>query len=336
MKKTATLLFAVVALLALPAAAEAGFGIQPGSVSTTFLAAEGGLLSSQASSHPYSLKFSFKLNTDGEGRSEGGEMRDFLIDLPPGLSGIPFALSRCTRHEFEGGVPRCSPNTQVGIVQANIPGFGLVTGPIYNLIPPPGTAAQLGFSAAGLNAFPRISVRGGAEDYGLHVATFGMPLEITAYRSNDLGHPGRFEPRRPARRQSRAGNGSGGDFVGPHLAFLNLPAQCSAPLETTVAIDSKLDPGHFISAMAYSLDSGGNTEALVGCGSVPFAPKVAAASTSRTASASSGLDFELNLPNEGLDNPNGIARNRAAEDRSYASGGDHRQPLGGGRARDLL
>ncbi|HEY2535725.1 MAG TPA: hypothetical protein VGI24_01940, partial [Solirubrobacteraceae bacterium] len=72
-------------------------------------------------------------------------------------------------------------------------------------------------------------------------------------------------------------------------------------------VDSKLDPGHYVKAEAQSLDAGGTPTAPQGCGAVPFNPKITASSTSRAASASSGLDFELGLPNEGLTNPSGIA-----------------------------
>src|SRR5262249_3864447 len=93
----------------------------------------------------------------------------------------------------------------------------------------------------------------------------------------------------------------------PARAFLTMPATCDAPLATTVSVDSKLAPGVFDSATAYSRDSGGNLAAQSGCGLVPFNPKIAAAPSSRLASNPAGLDFALSLPNEGLLNPGGVA-----------------------------
>ncbi|MGE5282505.1 MAG: hypothetical protein ACM3N0_09350 [Chloroflexota bacterium] len=302
--RTLATLAAAAALLAWPAAAQAGsFGIEPGSLTTTALASEGGVLDSQASSHPYSWTLAFKLNTDKEGHSEGGEMRDVLIDLPAGLVGDPFAVPRCTRQEFEGFGPNCSPNTQVGILKANVPGLGFVTGPIYDMVPLPGTAAQLGFSATGLNALQNVSVLTEA-GYGLHVATNGLPLEVTSVEATVWGTPA-DESHDDERGLVPAEGGV--PYVGPHLPFLTMPAQCSVPLATRVAVDSKLAPGVYDTATAYSLDTGGNPAAQDGCASVPFKPQIASQLTSKLTGSPAGLDFELKLPNEGLKNPGGVA-----------------------------
>ena len=311
--KTKLALLSLLAALALPATAQAGFGIEPGSFHTSFEVSEGVVGVPQASSHPYSFTFGFKLNTDSVGHSEGGELRSVLVDLPPGFAGDPFATGRCTRQEFEGFSPACSPNSQVGIVSANLPTFGFVaTGPLYNMVPPPGVAAQFGFAVAGLNALPEVSLRTespfSSERYGLHVANYGLPEEATSIEVTVWGTPA--EPGHDEQRGSQAAEGHVGEghaYVGPHEAFLTLPAECSRSIRTTVEVDSKLDPGHYVSEEAQSLDSGGNPAAPQGCGSVPFAPQVAAATTSKASASSTGLDFELKLPNEGLTNPGGIA-----------------------------
>jgi hypothetical protein len=310
------LLGASFALLLAPAAARADFGIEPGSLKTSFEVSEGVVGVPQASSHPYSFSIGFKLNVDGEGHSEGGAMRSILIDLPPGFAGDPFALGRCTRQEFEGLTPRCSPNSQVGIVTANLPEIGReATGPLYDMVPPPGVAAQLGFAVGGLNALPEISLRTetplSAERYGLHVANYGLPLEATSIEVTVWGTPAESGHDSQRGRGGAEGNiGEGIAYVGPHEAFLTLPAECTEPIRTTVEVDSKLDPGHYVKSRegeGESLDAGGSPTAPQGCGSVPFGPKVAASTSSRSASSSSGLDFELGLLNEGLTNPSGIA-----------------------------
>ncbi len=300
------------AMLVGPAAAHADFGIEPGSFHTSFEVSEGVVGVPQASSHPYSFTVGFKLNTS-QGRSEGGELRSVLIDLPPGFAGDPFVTGRCTRQEFEGFSVGCSPNSQVGILRANIPEIGTtVGGPLFDMIPPPGVAAQFGFAVAGLNALPEISLRTenpfSPERYGLHVANYGLPLEATAIEVTVWGTPaeaGHDSSRGVEASEGVAGKGH--SYIGPHEAFLTLPAECSEPIRTTVEVDSKLDPGHYVKAEAQSLDADGRPTAPQGCDAVPFNPKITAATTSRSASASSGLDFELGLPNEGLTNPSGIA-----------------------------
>jgi hypothetical protein len=302
-RRRLALLLSLSALLALPAAAKADFGFVPGSVKTTALN-KNGTLTTQASSHPYSYTVDFKLKTDSEGRSEGGEMRDAIVDLPPGLVGSPLAVPRCTRQDFEGLVPQCSPDTQVGVLRPTVPSLGQLAGPVYNLVPPPGVAAQLGFSAAGLNGLLNASAR--TEDgYGVAVTTNSIPLEVTVVSVTIWGVPA--DPGHDAERGNALQGNPPVSSSAPLLPFLTLPASCSAPLETTVSVDSKLDPGHFVSASAQSLDSGGQPAALSGCGAVPFKPKIAAAPTSRAGESASGLDFELKLPNEGLLNPGGIA-----------------------------
>lgn len=299
--------------LTVPAAAQAGFGIEPGSLKSTFEVAEGVVGVPQASSHPYAFSIGFKLNTNVQGSTEGGQLRSFLIDLPPGFAGDPFAVGRCSRQQFEGFQPSCPNNSQVGIVKARLPETGILAGgALYNMVPPPGVAAQFGFSVAGLNALPEVSLRTEtpflSERYGLHVSTFGLPLEVSSAEATVWGTPA--DAGHDSLRGFEAAEGKPGvghPYEGPHEAFLVLPAECSEPIRTTVEVDSKLNPGHYVSAEAMSLDSGGLPAAPQGCSSVPFSPRVSASPTSRAASAPSGLDFELGLPNEGLTNPAGIA-----------------------------
>jgi len=315
-KRTALALLLTTALLALPAAATAQeFGIEPGSLKTGYEVSQGVPGVPGASSHPYAFSVGFKLKTDeSTGKSRGGEIRDLYAYLPPGYAGDPFALPRCTRQEFEGAAPHCSPNTQLGIVRVNIPGTGVVSGPMYNMVPPPGVAAEIGFSAAGLNGLQDITLiaaegedEGRGRRYGLRVHV-GFPLEATSVESVFWGTPA--DEAHDEQRGPKAAEGFpeyATSFVGPHEAFLTLPAECSDPLRLTLAVASKLDPGHYLTDSAESLDASGHPAAPLGCGSVPFDPRVAAATTSRAASAATGLDFKLTLPNEGLANPNGIA-----------------------------
>ncbi len=289
-----------VSSLAMVSSAWAGFGIESGSLSTTFEVSQGHTGLPQASSHPYAFTISFAINTNSGGRSEGGLLRDVLIDLPPGLIGNQHSVAECTRQEFEGFLPSCTSNAQIGLLTANIPGLGEVSGPIYNMVPPPGVAAQLGFSVSGLNALQNASLRSRSEGYGLLVTTNGLPLEVTAVHATIWGTPA-DEGHDPQRGQQFGGPAT--PFVGVHTPFLTLPADCNEPLKTTVSVDSTLEPGHFLSASAESLNAGGEPSALPGCEVVPFKPAVTTTPTVLAAESSSGLDFDLKFPNEGLLNP---------------------------------
>jgi len=294
-----------VALL-VPGTAQADFGIVPGSVEIK-AQNQDGTPANQASSHPYSLTVDFDLNTDGDGHGEGGEMRDAIVQLPPGLVGNPLAVPRCPHSEFSGVVPTCPPNTQVGVLRATAPAFGGdVKGPIYNMVPPPGMPAQLAFGALSFNSLQATSVR--SEDgYGVQVDATGIPVEVTSVTETIWGVPA--VPSHDAERGGDAAEGHGPPVKSdaPVLPFLTLPANCDAPLELTVKVDSKLTPGVFDSQTVPFRDGGGNPAVQAGCDGVPFAPKFSAQPTTRNGASPSGLDFELKLPNQGLLGPGAIA-----------------------------
>jgi hypothetical protein len=283
--------------LILPTMAEADFGLIPGSLSTTALNRDG-TIDTQAGSHPYSYRVHFALKANSEGGSEGGQMRDVVGELPPGLFGNPLAVPRCSRQEFEGGEPHCSASSQVGQLRAILPATGEATGPVYNLEPPPGVAALLGFKAAGLIVLQAASVEPD-NGYRVRVAAYNLPAEATSVTETIWGSPG-DESHRPER---GSGEGENLPYEAPELPFLTLPTSCSSPLTLSVQVDSSLNPGAFTGETAFSRDAGGNLLSLSGCDAVPFWPKILSAPTLSSAGSASGLGFELQLPNQGLLNP---------------------------------
>jgi hypothetical protein len=292
------LLTCLALMLVVPAAAQADFGFAPGSLSATPLNRDG-TIDTQAGSHPYSYTVSFQLNTDLSGNSEGGEMRDVVIEIPPGLIGNPRAIPSCPRESFENGVPTCLPSTQLGVLRAILPGgFGEAFGPLYNLTPPPGVPAQLGFASGGLITQPSASVRT-ETDYGLNVMSANLPLEVTAVSATIWGSPadeGHTPERGPTADNSIPSEA-------PLLPFLTLPTSCAAPPQLTVRADSKSNPGIFVSASVALRDLAGHPVPLSGCEAVPFAPKILSGPSTKGADSATGLDFELQLPNQGLLNP---------------------------------
>jgi hypothetical protein len=296
-------------LLALPTAAKADFGFVPGSVSAVALKRDG-TIASQAGSHPFTYTVSFKFNTDEDGLTEGGEPRNIIADLPPGLVGNPQAMPRCQRQKFEGVAPQCPGNTQIGVLSAVIPGIGTVSGPIYNLVPPPGTAGQIGLSAASYNVLQNASVRS-EEGYGLRVGTYDIPIETTSASETIWGVPA--DPGHDADRECPVPGGftiHGCPSDAPLQPFLTLPTACDAPMQITLKTDSNLNPGVFDEQSAFSLDGGGNPAPLAGCDGVPFAPGISATPTTKLTENPSGLDFELKLPDQGLLSPGGISESQ--------------------------
>ncbi|HTD58632.1 MAG TPA: hypothetical protein VK672_07020, partial [Solirubrobacteraceae bacterium] len=137
-----------------------------------------------AGSHPYALRTTFKLNTttNPEGRlvSEGGDLKDMVVELPPGVTVDPLALPRCSAEEFatvnsgtgEDGCPNASA---VGVVAVeNVTPSTLAERkvsvfPIYDLAPPDGSPALFGFDVGGIPVYLTSSIRTGS-DYGLTVS----------------------------------------------------------------------------------------------------------------------------------------------------------------------
>ncbi len=297
----------VASMLAVPASALADFGFKPDTAAVTALNRDG-TIDTRAGSHPFSFSVEFKLNTDGSGHTEGGEMRDVIIDAPLGLVGNPQATPSCPRQSFEGGVPNCLPSTQIGMLRATVPGFGEAFGPIYNLVPPPGVAAQFGFSSPiGLVALQSATVRSeegpeGEPAYGISVAAPNLPVEVSEVTATLWGAPA--DPAHTPERGPEAGGGIPSDA--PLLPFLTLPTSCGAPPQLTIKVDSKLNPGVFIKETVSTLDKGGHPVAMAGCEKVPFSPTIQSQPTTQ-ADSNSGLDFEMKLPNQGLLNPKDAA-----------------------------
>jgi hypothetical protein len=294
----------LVALAAFPAGARAAFGIAPGSLGFGVVNADG-TPDTQAGSHPYAFELHFELNFDeGAGKTEGGELRDTITYLPPGMIGNPTAVPTCPRQSFEGVLPDCPPSSQIGVARVVLPGLNSEAfAPLYNLVPPPGAALQLGFTADEFTALLSATVPSEernilgeeAEPYAARLEVPDAPLEVRSVTATVWGTPAD-----PSHDPEREGTLPPGAALTP---FLTLPTSCGSAPKVTVAVDSKLDPGAFVGESAQMLDSGGNPQALTGCEAVPFSPTVLAAPTTPAAESPSGLDFALKLPNQGLTNP---------------------------------
>jgi hypothetical protein len=252
------------------------------------------------------------LNHDAGGAEEGA-IRDAIVDLPPGLVGNPLALARCSRAEFEGQQALCSGDAQLGILTTGA--FSGTTQSVYDMLPPPGFPALIGASAVGFNALQAASLLP-AEGYRVSVATDNIPVSGVRFAHETIWGVPSDPAHDPERTCIYIVEPSGhkhfiqGCSASARPPFLTLPTSCGEPLETTLAVDSKEEPGLFgpgREATALSRDAAANPVGLTGCDSVPFSPKLLAAPTTNLASNPSGLGFELQLPQAGLTEPGAIA-----------------------------
>jgi hypothetical protein len=309
-----------------------GFGFLPGPEgfrATVF--ADGGQAATQAASHPYQLELGFGLNLGGEFEDQpglafpDGDLRDLAIELPAGLLLNPNALAKCTAEQFHA--PRSSPfeesrsgescpdKSQLGTIEVHTSQGGgeLRRFGLFNLVPVPGAAAQLGFAPYGtpivLDAHLRLGQAGSyafalqasgfpqtLDVSGLDIALWGIPWAAShdAQRGNCLNEA---EPQFPWAKCS-----VGEPAQNKPQAYLTMPARCAPQLAFTATASSWQQPAE-VKRQAQSLDSFGVPAPVQGCAGVPFEPVSAGLLGTAKASSGSGYTFRLSAIQEGLTEP---------------------------------
>jgi hypothetical protein len=277
-----------------------------------------GTTDTQAGSHPYELTIAFSLNTvvnsEGEEPPAGGEVRDIDVKVPPGVVGNPDAVPQCPRWRFDGGEIAeqsgggCPADSRIGFDYAELGQLGLLAFPVYNLVPPPGVAAQFGFSLHGVSTFLDARVRSGG-DYGIteHVndlaqrkikfntiTLWGVPAES----GHDFlrGGVGCLE-------DGKGGCGS----RGPLEPFLTLPTSCQGPLTFGVdLLGTWQDENARAEASFLTHDNEDTPVGFEGCQKlVHFAPTASIAPDTSAADTPSGLTVNVHAPQG--ENPESLA-----------------------------
>jgi hypothetical protein len=321
---------------ALPAGASAAFGIS--SVGGYLHDAEGGPLL-RAGAHP-DLDFTIDLNTTKEPGGEelpDGNPKDIYLTLPPGLIGNPAATPKCTHGELVelNNVADCDPSTQIGIATViNYVGGGSkgeTPVPLYNVVPPKGTAGEFAFNLLGDVVYLDSSVTDDGE-YRLRtdVSTISQGIAIGGTSIDLWSNPaspshnferaekGSFGPPSPREEQVFIGvDGEGNpEFETVYVpvpvpssarpqALMTNPTDCSgSPLEFRVRTDSWAEPGLFHEA-GYDSDLDGNPLTLTDCDKVPFEASLGAQPSTAQAESPTGFTVDLRLPQSQL--PEGTA-----------------------------
>jgi hypothetical protein len=290
----------------------------------------------QAGSHPYAMKTSFNLNTEetAEGTFPVEPTKDLEIAQVPGFIGDQTTVPPCSTLDFltqgstGNNTTQCSDSSAVGVAAVEI-GNGVATGtktsPLYFLEAPPHEAAKLGFIVEtvpitidiGLNEEPPYNlvvhtrnVSDLLEFFGAEVTLWGVPADP------------RHDEERGACRGFSAPKGSKCSAKAAEVAFLTLPRACRGPLATSYEMDSWENPGSYLENGAPDLSDPNwatgftethdeaeppNPQGMTGCGKLPFNPGIEAQPTSKAASSPTGLDFSLDVSDEGLKNPSGLA-----------------------------
>jgi hypothetical protein len=264
------------------------FGIESFSIETVD---EEGQPYTQAGGHPYAMKVVIGLTTTSpvsprNPKSASANLRTVEVNLPPGLIGNPTATPTCSPSSMKPN--QCPGSTQVGLATVSSPRGASEFGPVYNLTPPDGVAAQLG---ARFNAFGTARVDAGVRtgsDYGVTARS----IYVTADEAVE-----RIEmtlwgvPAAAAHFSERFCAGEGLPSCpsdAPLRPFLTNPTSCSGPLTSALSVDAWQDPGNFVGASS-------QLPAITGCERLQFKPAITIQPDVRTADSPTGMDVDLHI-----------------------------------------
>jgi hypothetical protein len=270
----------------------------------------------KAGSHPFAMETTFHVNAHQQGGvfAVDQELKDLKVQLPVGFAGNPSAMPRCSHADFlklnSESTPACPNDTAVGTVTPAIStgpnptnvGFGAPRA-IFNLKPPPGVAAELGFVAARLPVTVDVSVTRKAP-YSISAASLNAPqaAQVFALKLTLWGNPA--NPAHDEQRGScivKTGVKCSAEGA-PEKPFLTLPRACDAPTKATFTAVSWQEPD----ATPVSGEAETAFE-LSECEELGFAPTITAEPTEHAAETPAGLEFNLDVADPGLTEPEGTA-----------------------------
>jgi len=263
-----------------------------------------------------------------------GAPKDVVVDLPPGFVGDPSVGPKCS-DLGKVAASTCPNASQVGVATISAP---LGTGGtvrmfgVYNVEPPAGWPAQFAFESPVGTVALRPVVRSDG-DLGISVHVKGITQADTLLESDVTLWGVPADPSHDFQRCSRpnfyadacVGYNEGGNFVDsledlylPHSSsaplkpFLSNPTGCSGdPVVTRAHFSSWESPGGYEPDGDPDLSDPGwvstqdDAPPVTGCDLLSFDPVVEVSPTSSVPGASTGLEFELSVPQD--DDPDGLA-----------------------------
>ncbi len=302
---------------------------------------EDGSIDTQAGSHPFQLTVTTALNTSGPEQLPA-LTKDLHFILPAGLVGNAQVTPQCTSQEFDTvfgyGINGCPAEAAIGIASIRLNPSIFATVPLFNLVPSVGEPARFGFSLLHIPIILDTSVRTGG-DYGVVVSVNNIS-ELKGFLGAQVTLWG--VPADPSHNKVRGwacldvgfGFGECVEPVHPRLIpFLTLPTSCSGPvgMRTTVEADSWSEPGVFTKGRESLLEEiPGEPLGLMGCNRLPFEPSISAVPDGSAASTPSGLTTDVNVPQEGVLNPTGLAPSDIKDVKVVLPEGMAISPAGGG------
>jgi hypothetical protein len=309
--------FAALGLI-IAAPASAAFGLDEADV--TFHEADGSV-DDLAGSHPFAMTTKIGFNTSEEPVRgfpvTDQDLKDLSLEQIDGLAGDPTATPRCSAEDFlHVSGPVCPDDTAVGFAHVEDIEPGHVEHlPVYNVAPPSGAVAKLGFAPTSTQVSVVIRVSPVAP-YRLEARLVNVPQVLEIYRTELTlwGLPA--DPAHDAQR--------GGPFEAPGgvKPFLTVPSACKGSLATDYAADSwenrgstlpdgrpnLADPAWVAGSVQMHDDAvPPHPMGFEGCAGLGFEPSISQRTTSGSAESPTGLNFSLDVSNPGLVEPGGRA-----------------------------
>jgi hypothetical protein len=257
------------------------------------------------------------------------DAKDVTVHLPAGFIGNPHATPRCSIADFSADT--CPIDSQVGMARIEVGnGETHFLAPVNNMIPPADLAGLLAFKILlfGTPQFTILSSRTGS-DYGLDAKVTSIvhgPYPLTAFQQvlwgvpADPSHDAFREDPETVHGEAHIGPAYAGEFCdaegalsssdpntvvqpcffgsanlppipsnSPLTPFLQAPTTCDTPLASSIDV------------LSYD---GGTTHASApwpqgtGCAQLSFNPSLYAQPTTKDADAPSGIDVNLQIPQQ--------------------------------------
>lgn len=284
--------------------AVAPFALLPGAAGVNaWLRDSSGSPDTEAGSHPYTLTVDTATPSARRGTLlEAVEHpHDLHVELPPGVVVNPNSTPvRCTEAQLESdiGGEGCPPASQVGTLAVKTVIGQPTTGPsaMYNMVPPPGHAAEFGFDVAGVGVYVHF-MAGVRYDSGYRLVAdandINAKLPILGTEAvfwNDPSDPGHDFQRGFCAGNPNRGIGCPIEASEPtKTPVLTMPTSCSGPLSINATVDSWENPGDYKSG-------GSSTDGVTGCAGLGFTPSLEARPTTNVGDSPTGLSVDVHVP----------------------------------------
>lgn len=217
------------------------------------------------------------------------QLRQLVVDLPPGLLGNPQALPALCPSVEEVREGTCPPASQVGGLRIGFKYGGSAQIGLFAIEPEPGTPAQFAFADV-VNHVYTLSARLRSDDsYAISIELTPAP-EVSLITSTvqfcGFGVAG-FTGGKYTCKQK-------GEVEANPKPLFTSPIRCGMPFHSHARLSS-WDHPTFVDGPDFANGT------MEGCDEVPFEPTMHVTPTTNVADSPTGLDVEVAMPTEGLE-----------------------------------